>query len=121
MSECMWGAVDSIPGPLVRGAGGDDLYVEARAPQKRTDRAILGMFGSVLLDWGQFLYGYDGFLVMLADDPGRAHDLLEKLTELHLTNLEQLPRPGRTVHRRDQLRRRAWHAKRTRHVETHVS
>ena len=72
MSECMWGAVDSIPGPLVRGPGGDDLLVEgAQRLRKRTDRAILGLFGGNLLDWGQFLYRNDNFLALLAAEPDR--------------------------------------------------
>jgi len=42
-----------------------------------------------LLEWGQFLYRNDNFLALLAAEPDRAHDLLERLTEVHMRSLEK--------------------------------
>jgi len=47
------------------------------------------VFGCNLLEWGQFLYRNDNFLALLAAEPDRAHDLLERLTELHMKALEK--------------------------------
>jgi uroporphyrinogen decarboxylase len=47
------------------------------------------MFGGSLMEWGWFLYRNDNFLALLAAEPDRAHDLLERLTQLHLTTLEK--------------------------------
>jgi uroporphyrinogen decarboxylase len=89
MAECMWN-IPTPPGPLVDGPDGDRLLVEgARRLRESTDRAIIGLFGCNLLEWGQFLYRNDNFLALLAAEPDRAHDLLERLTELHETALEK--------------------------------
>jgi len=83
MGECMWN-IPTAPGPLVEGGDGDRLLVEgARRLREGTDRAVLGVFGCNLLEWGQFLYRNDNFLALLAAEPDRAHDLLERLTEVH--------------------------------------
>ena len=72
------------------GPGGDRQLVDgARRLRESTDRAIIGVFGGNLMEWGQFLYRNDNFLALLAAEPDRAHDLLERLTELHLKNLEK--------------------------------
>jgi uroporphyrinogen decarboxylase len=90
LDECMWSAVASPPGPLVSGPGGDERMVQgARKLRESTDRAILGLFGGNLLELGQFLYRNDNFLMMLALNPRKVHDFLEKLVELHLENLEK--------------------------------
>ena len=89
LSACMWGAIDSPPGPLVSGPDGDRRLREgAERLRASTDRAIIGLFGGNLLEIGQFLYRNDGFLMLLAADPDGAHDFLEKLTAYHLKNLE---------------------------------
>ena len=51
----------------------------ARGPQaaRRTDRAIVGLFGGNLLEIGQFLYRNDNFLMLLAGKPRRAHEFLD--------------------------------------------
>jgi uroporphyrinogen decarboxylase len=90
LAENMWCAMASPPGPLVAGeAGRQRLAAGARALRARTDRAIIGLFGGNLLEIGQFLYRMDNFLMLLAGDPARAHDFLERLTEIHLANLER--------------------------------
>ena len=87
--EAMWAAIASPPGPLVDGPRGDELFSEgAKRLRAQTDRAILGLFGGNLLEMGQFLYRNDGFLLLLAEDPDRAHAFLDKVVERHLKNLE---------------------------------
>jgi uroporphyrinogen decarboxylase len=89
LSECMWGAVASPPGPLTSGTDGDRILLEgAKRLRASTDRAIIGLFGGNLLEIGQFLYRNDGFLMLLAADPEGAFDFLERLTVHHLKNLE---------------------------------
>jgi uroporphyrinogen decarboxylase len=89
LDEAMWTAIASPPGPLVDGPGGDDFYREgARRLRSGTDRAILGLFGGNLLEMGQFLYRNDGFLLLLAESPDRAHAFLDRIVEMHLKNLE---------------------------------
>ncbi len=56
--------------------------------RERTDRAIIGLFGGNLLEVGQFLYRNDNFLMLLAGNPKRAHEFLDRLVEIHLANLE---------------------------------
>ena len=65
--------------------------VRRRRPQvaRKTDRAIIGLFGGNLLEVGQFLYRNDNFLMLLAGDPRRAHEFLDRLVEIHLANLER--------------------------------
>ena len=88
MAECMWAAAGP-PGPLVEGPGGDDRLVEgAKRLRARTDRAIIGLFGGNLMEWGQYLYRNDNFLALLAAEPAQAHAVLERLTEIHMRNLE---------------------------------
>ena len=63
-----------------------------RAPAQlraETDRAIVGLFGGNLLEVGQFLYRNDIFFMLLAGNPRRAHEFLDRLVEIHLANLER--------------------------------
>jgi uroporphyrinogen decarboxylase len=88
-AESMWTAIASPPGPLVEGPGGDErLRDGAQQLRKNTSRAILGLFGGNLLEMGQFLYRNDGFLLLLAENPDRAHAFLDRVVETHLRNLE---------------------------------
>ncbi len=89
MSENMWCAVASPPGPLAAGPGGTEKLAEgARKLRASTKRAIIGLFGGNLLEMGQFLYRNDRFLMMLAGEPGRVHAFLDRVVEIHLANLE---------------------------------
>jgi len=93
IAECMWAVVRSPPGPLVAGQfDEDDMVAGARKLRQRTDRAILGLFGGNLLEFGQFLYRNDNFLMLLAGNPRRAHEFLDRILEIHLANLERFLR-----------------------------
>jgi len=90
MADTIWVAMASPPGPLVTGPEGPARFAEgARQLRARTDRAILGLFGGNLLELGQFLYRIDNFLMLLAGNPARAHEFLDRLVEIHLVNLER--------------------------------
>lgn len=88
--ETIWCAVASPPGPLGAGPEGEKALAEgARALRARTDRAIIGLFGGNLLEMGQFLYRIDNFLMLLAGNPRRAHEFLDRIVEIHLANLDR--------------------------------
>ncbi|HTL55370.1 MAG TPA: uroporphyrinogen decarboxylase family protein [Candidatus Limnocylindrales bacterium] len=93
LSECMWSAVASPPGPITAGPDGERILTEgARQLRRQTDRAIIGLFGGNLLELGQWFYRNDNFLMLLAGEPERAHKFLDKLMEIHLRNLERFLR-----------------------------
>jgi len=90
MKVSMWHTVASPPGPRVDGPEGlRYLSASAKSLRQSTDRAIIGLFGGNLLESGQMLYRNDKFLMMLALDPPAVHDFLDRLTEIHLKNLER--------------------------------
>lgn len=90
MAESMWHSIASPPGPIREGPLGLRRLVEgARDLRAKTDRAILGLFGGNLLESGQFLYRNDNFFMLLAAEPQKAHDFLDRLVEIHLTQLEE--------------------------------
>ncbi len=90
MKESMWHTVASPPGPLTDGAEGEKLLARsAKKLRQSTDRAIIGLFGGNLLESGQMLYRNDIFLMNLAMDPDGIHEFLDRLTEIHLKNLER--------------------------------
>ncbi len=89
-SESMWAAVASPPGAEVEGPDGAARLREgARRLRESTDRAILGLFGGNLLEFGQFLYRNDNFFLLLAGEPAKAHAFLDRLVEIHLAALER--------------------------------
>lgn len=90
LADTMWVAMGSPPGPLVSGHSGEQTLVDgARKLRRNTDRAIIGLFGGNLLEIGQFLYRNDNFFMLLAGNPRRAHEFLDRLVEIHLANLEK--------------------------------
>jgi uroporphyrinogen decarboxylase len=90
LAECLWTAVGSPPGPLAAGTEGVRLLRDgSRALRRGTERAILGLFGGNLLEAGEFLYGMDRFLFMLAAEPREVHRFLDRLVEVHLVHLER--------------------------------
>lgn len=93
MKESMWHTVVAPPGPLSDSPDGEKrLKYSAEKFRKSTSRAIIGLFGGNLLESGQMLYRNDQFLLMLAMDPPAVHDFLDRLTEIHLENLDRFLR-----------------------------
>ncbi|NQU76029.1 MAG: methyltransferase [Planctomycetes bacterium] len=90
MDESMWTAIASPPGPLVAGPGGQEKLAEgARRLRESTDRAIIGLFGGNLLEMGQFLFRNDNFFMLLAAEPRKAHEFLDRILLIHLENLNK--------------------------------
>ena len=90
MKESMWHTVTSPPGPLGDGPEGEQLLrASSRRLRQSTNRAIIGLFGGNLLESGQMLYRNDHFLLMLAMDPPAVHDFLDRITEIHMRDLER--------------------------------
>ncbi|MFC1557775.1 uroporphyrinogen decarboxylase family protein [candidate division KSB1 bacterium] len=88
-SECMWSAVASPPGPEIEGSDGKKVFARnAENLRKKTDKAVLGLFGGNLLEFGQFMYRNDNFFILLINEPKKAHAFLDKVVEIHLSNLE---------------------------------
>ena len=85
LGESMWTAIASPPGPV----NDNKLLEGAKRLRAGTDRAIIGLFGGNLFEVGQFLYRNDKFMMLLAAEPQHAHHFLDKLVEIHLTNLER--------------------------------
>lgn len=83
--ECMWTGVASPPRPVDSAT----LTEGAKQLRKKTERAIIGLFGGNLFEMGQFFYRNDQFMMLLASESKRAHRFLDKLVEIHLANLEQ--------------------------------
>jgi uroporphyrinogen decarboxylase len=89
MDKVMWASLGTPPAPIgFDEAGLRKLKAGAEALRASTDRAILGLFGGNLMEWGQFLFRIDRFLMQLAMAPQRMHRFLDRLTEIHLKNLE---------------------------------
>jgi uroporphyrinogen decarboxylase len=84
-SESMWHAITSPPGPV----SDQELREGAMRLRRGTDRAVLGLFGGNLLETGQMLFRNDGYLMMLAAEPARAHAFLDELVKYHLGELER--------------------------------
>jgi uroporphyrinogen decarboxylase len=90
MDQSMWCSVASPPGPLVDRPGGDAHFRDgARRLRSTTDRAIIGLFGGNLLEMGQFLFRNDKFLMLLALEPQKVHNFLDRVVEIHLRKLER--------------------------------
>jgi len=90
MGQNMWGGIVTAPAhkPMT-----DAWLAEvARVAKKlhaQTNYAIMVAFGGNLNEHAQFLRNMDGFFMDLAGDPQSAHKLLDRLTEIHLENLER--------------------------------
>ncbi len=69
----------------------EDLrLLQARAKQlhEETDYAIMGGFGGNIIELGQALCSFEKFMLDLLMNRGFAEDLMDKLVEVHLKNLE---------------------------------
>jgi uroporphyrinogen decarboxylase len=90
MEKIMWASLGSPPAPIGYDPEGlARLAQGARALREQTDRAILGLFGGNLLEFGQFFFGMANFLEKLAADPAGIHRFLDRLVDMHLANLEK--------------------------------
>ena len=90
MEKVTWAALPTPPGhkPLSPGHLAD-IRRKAKRLFETTDFAIMAGFGGNLLEWGQFLCRNDQFLAELIDNPRKAEAVLEKLTEVHIANLDK--------------------------------
>jgi len=90
MARVTWAALPTAPWhkPLT-GEHLADIRRRAKRLSETTDFAIMAGFGGNLLEWGQYLCRNDQFLVDLAESPRKAEALLDRLTEIHLENLEK--------------------------------
>lgn len=67
----------------------------AAAFRRSTERAIVFLFGGSLYELAQYLCGTENFMVWMALEPERAHELLDAILGMHLKNLrEQLGAVG---------------------------
>ena len=91
MARVTWAALPTAPWhkPLTREHLAD-IRRQAKRLSETTDFAVMAGFGGNLLEWGQFLCRNDQFLMDLAESPRKAEALLDRLTEMHVHNLEKL-------------------------------
>ena len=90
LDQIMWCRLGIPPAPA--GLDEEGLKIRrdtARALRESTDRAIYATFGGNLVEIGEFVFRIDNFLLQLAANPKRIHKFLDKLTELHLRNMEK--------------------------------
>ena len=64
------------------------LEQKAKRLYKETDFAIMGGFGGNILELGQALRGWSNFMMDLGINRSFAEDLMDKLVEVHLKNLQ---------------------------------
>jgi len=65
-----------------------DLEQRAKRLYEDTDYAIMGGFGGNILELGQALRGWSNLMMDLAMNQSFAEDLMDKMVEVHLKNLE---------------------------------
>ena len=90
LDQVMWCRLGIPPAPV--GLNEEGLKVRsisAKSLRESTDRAVYGTFGGNLVEIGEFVFRIDNFLYQLAANPKRIHRFLDKLTELHLRNMEK--------------------------------
>jgi uroporphyrinogen decarboxylase len=91
MNRVMWSYMTD---PLWKNSSKPGFYQLLREKAKRlheeTDFAIMFGFGGNLFEWGQFIYRTDEFLANLISHRGEMEKMLDRLTEIHLQNLEPI-------------------------------
>jgi len=83
------GDIDKIP---INGITDEELaYLEKEAKRlyENTDKAILGPFGGNILEWGQGEWGYEKFLLAMAEKPDLVLYWFDKLAEVHMSDLKK--------------------------------
>jgi len=98
MPKVMW----AVPSPIwkegLSDANLDAIARRARHLHETTDRALMIGFGGNLFEWGTFLLGLARFLEDLMLERAKVERLLDRLVEIHLSNLDRLlPRIAGTV------------------------
>jgi uroporphyrinogen decarboxylase len=90
MDEVTWAALPSPPWhkPLTEDHL-RDIRLKAKDLFETTDFAVMAAFGANLLEWGQYLCRNDQFLIDLVENPAKVEALLDRLTEMHIANLEK--------------------------------
>ena len=89
LDQIMWCRLGTPPAPAgLDEAGLAVRRTTAQALRASTDRAIYGTFGGNLVEIGEFSFRIDNFLYQLAANPKRIHKFLDRLTELHLRNMD---------------------------------
>ena len=90
MARIMWCQAAGPPAPISFDRQGlSQLGHEAREFRRSTERAVVGIFGGNLNEFGQFCFRMDNFFCELAGNPSRMHRFLDKLLQMHLSNLEK--------------------------------
>lgn len=90
LQQIMWCRLGIPPAPAgFDQAGLATLRQTAKNLRESTDRAIYATFGGNLVEIGEFAFRIDNFLCQLAANPKRIHNFLDKLMEMHLSNLEK--------------------------------
>jgi uroporphyrinogen decarboxylase len=91
MNRVMWSYMTD---PLWKNSSKPGFYQMLREKAKRlyeeTDFAIMFGFGGNLFEWGQFIYRTDEFLANLISHRREMEKMLDRLTEIHLQNLEPI-------------------------------
>ena len=86
----MWSAVVHPGAHLEMDAAGlQEMAARAKALRESTDRAIVGLFGGNMFELPQMLYRMDHYLLATGLYPDKVAELSEKLSEIHLKNLEK--------------------------------
>jgi uroporphyrinogen decarboxylase len=90
LDQIMWCRLGIPPAPFgFDNEGMEFLSTWGKELREREDRAIYGTFGGNLIEISEFAFRIDNFLCMLAGEPRKVHQFLDKLTEFHLANIEK--------------------------------
>ena len=90
LRRIMWCSIGIPPAPAGFDAEGLKIMENnAKELRGKSDRAIYGTFGGNLMEIGQFAFRIDNFLCELLAEPNRVHRFLDKLTDMHMGNLEK--------------------------------
>jgi uroporphyrinogen decarboxylase len=81
-------ALEGFQTPRISDEELDFLHRAARRLYEDTDKAIFGWFNGSIFEQAQFLCGWDDFFLRLAADPPFVQDLLARLTEAVILDLE---------------------------------
>ncbi len=80
--------IEAYPWPFLKDERLRALEEKAKRLSEETDFAIMANFGGSILEWGQGLRGWEDFMVDLALRNSFVLDLMDKMVEVHLKNLE---------------------------------